>query len=91
MADYAVEVSATAERQLRKLAKTDQRQIIRAMRQLAIDPRPRGARKLRGYDDIFRIRRGRYRIIYSIENERLVIIILKVGHRKDVYRGGVFP
>jgi mRNA interferase RelE/StbE len=41
---------------------------------------------LRGYDDVFRIRTGVFRIIYSIENDRLLIIILKVGHRKDVYR-----
>ena len=53
---------------------------------LAIEPRPRGARKLAGYDDVFRVRTGRYRVIYSVEEDRLVVLVLKIGHRKDVYR-----
>jgi mRNA interferase RelE/StbE len=53
---------------------------------LADDPHPPGSRKLAGYDDVFRTRVGRYRIIYSVEGRRLIVIILKLGHRKDVYR-----
>jgi len=53
---------------------------------LAIDPRPRGARKLSGHDDVFRVRTGRYRLLYSIEDKRLIVLVLKIGHRKDVYR-----
>lgn len=49
-------------------------------------PFPRGARKLTGYEDVYRIRVGRYRILYSVDGHRLVIIILKIGHRKDIYR-----
>lgn len=86
MGDYHIEVSATAERQLRKLAVRDQCLVVEAIRALARDPRPRGSRKLRCYDDVYRVRTGVFRIIYSIENDRLLIIILKVGHRKDVYR-----
>jgi mRNA interferase RelE/StbE len=86
MASYRVEVSATAERQLRKLSRPDQVRLIRSMQALSSDPRPPGCRKLSGYDDVFRIRVGRYRILYSIEDRRLVIIVLKVGDRKDVYR-----
>jgi mRNA interferase RelE/StbE len=86
MTSYRVEVSATAERQLRKLSRADQVRLIRAMQALSIDPRPPGCRKLSGYDDIFRVRVGRYRILYSIEDRRLVIIVLKVGDRKDIYR-----
>ena len=86
MKSYRVDVSATAERQLRKLSRADQVRLIRAMQALASDPRPPGCRKLSGYDDVFRIRVGRYRILYSIEDRRLVIIVLKVGDRKDVYR-----
>ena len=56
------------------------------MRKLATDPRPRGCRKLTGYDDIFRIRVGRYRIIYSVEDSKLIILILKIGHRQDIYQ-----
>jgi mRNA interferase RelE/StbE len=86
MPSYRVEVSATAERQLRKLSRPDQVRLIRSMQALSNDPRPPGCRKLSGYEDVFRIRVGRYRILYSIEDRRLVIIVLKVGDRKDVYR-----
>lgn len=86
MTSYSVEVSATAENQIRKLDRPDQVRVLRAVRALAKEPRPAGTRKLRGYGDVFRLRVGSYRIIYSIEGARLLIIILKVGHRRDVYR-----
>lgn len=86
MASYRIEVSATAERQLRRLAKKPRIRIIEAIRALARDPRPRGCRRLRGFEDVFRIRVGRYRVLYSIEKREIVIVILKVGHRRDVYR-----
>jgi len=86
MTRYSVEVSATAERQLRKLSGTDQVRLLRTMRGLASDPRPPGCRKLSGYDDVFRVRVGRYRVVYAVEDRRLVVLVLKVGDRKDVYR-----
>lgn len=49
-------------------------------------PHPPGSRKLSGYSDVFRIRVGVYRILYSVEGLRLIVIILKIGHRKDVHR-----
>ena len=89
MPDYSVEVSATAERQLRKLQAQDQLRIVRALRKLAIEPRARGTRRLRGYDDVYRLRVSQFRIIYSIEDRKLIVIMLKIGHRRDVYRGDV--
>lgn len=86
MASYEIEVSATAKKALRKLDREHQVRVLQAIQQLANDPRPRGCRKLRGYDDVFRIRTGRFRIIYSIESRRLLVIVLKIGQRKDVYR-----
>ena len=86
MASYRIEVSATAERQIRKLPRADQLRVVRAVQALSTDPRPPGCRKLSGYEDVFRVRIGRYRVLYSIEGRRLVIIILKVGDRKDIYR-----
>ena len=85
MASYRLEVSATAERQIRKLNRADQIRILQAIRRLAANPWPRGCRKLRGFEDIYRIRVGTYRVIYSVENKRLLILILKVGHRRDIY------
>jgi len=86
MGKYRIEVSATAERQIRKLPHADQLRVLRVIQSLATDPRPEGCRKLSGVDDVFRVRIGRYRVLYAIEDRRLVIIVLKVGDRKDIYR-----
>jgi len=86
MRSYEVEISRTAERQLRQLPAQDQLRVARAMVALGREPSPRGVRKLTGYDDVYRLRVGRYRVLYSFEERRLVIVILKIGHRKDVYR-----
>jgi mRNA interferase RelE/StbE len=86
MAKYSVEISSTAERQIRRLPRSDQIRVVRAISSLATDPRPSGCRKLTGHDDVFRIRVGRYRVLYSISGRCLTIIVLKVGDRRDVYR-----
>ena len=86
MASYRIEVSATAEKQIRKLSRGDQVPVLRTIKQLENEPYPRGCRKLRGYEDVFRVRVGTYRIIYSVESRHLLIIILKVAHKKDIYR-----
>lgn len=86
MGSFEIEISRTAEKQLKKLPEQDQLRVVRAVLTLAEEPHPTGSRKLSGYDDVFRIRVGRYRVLYSVFESRLVIIILKVGHRKDVYR-----
>ncbi len=86
MARYEIEISRTAERQLRKLPPQDQQRVARKMSSLAHDPYPPGARKLAGYEDVLRVRVGLWRILYSVGAATLIIIILKVGHRGDVYR-----
>lgn len=86
MASYEIEVSRTAEKQIRRLSKQDQVRVLRAVLDLATAPRPRGCRKLRGYREVYRIRVGTCRVLYSIEKKRVLIIILKVGQRKDAYR-----
>jgi mRNA interferase RelE/StbE len=86
MAKYRIEVSATAERQLKKIRREDKIRILRSISLLAGEPRPAGCRKLSGYNDIFRIRVGNYRVIYEIDGKRIVVVILKIGHRGEVYR-----
>ena len=71
---------------MRRLPRPDQERVARRMLALADDPFPPGARKLTGYEDVYRARVGRYRVLYSVSRRRLVIIILKIGHRKDIYR-----
>jgi mRNA interferase RelE/StbE len=82
---YAVEILPSAARALAKLDRAMQRRIARRIDRLALDPRA-DAVKLRGTDDIWRARVGDYRLLYAIEDERLVVLIIKVGHRRDVYR-----
>ncbi len=86
MGSYRIEVSATAEKQILKLRSNDQLRVLCAINRLADEPHPPGCRKLRRHEDTFRIRVGPYRVLYSVESGRLLVIILKVGHRKDVYR-----
>lgn len=86
MVRYSIEISRTAEKRLKKLRRDDQRRVVTAILALGDDPHPRGSRKLAGYDDVFRIRVGSYRVLYSVSGRKLIIIVLKIGHRKDVYR-----
>jgi len=86
MARYRIEISQSAERQLKKLRGDDLHRVVIAMLALADDPHPQGSRKLTGYEDVFRVRAGRFRILYSVSGKKLIIIILKIGRRKDVYR-----
>jgi mRNA interferase RelE/StbE len=86
MARYEIEITRSAEKQLRRLEREDQERVVRAILGLADDPLPRGSRKLSGYEDVYRIRVGRFRVIYSVSGRTLIIIILKIGHRKDIYR-----
>jgi len=86
MPRFEIEITRTAEKQLKALAPGDQERLVAAMLRLADNPRPRGCRKLSGYDDAFRIRVGKFRVIYSLSDAKLIILILKIGHRRDVYR-----
>ena len=64
-----------------------QRRIIAKLDALVEDARPIGAVKLKGEEDVWRLRIGDYRIVYSIADEKLTILVLRIGHRKDIYRG----
>ena len=83
---YRVEVTPAAARQLRKLDRSAALRIQGVIELLAVDPRPPAARQLRGRPG-YRVRVGDYRIIYLIEDEVLVVVVLRLGHRRDVYEG----
>ena len=68
--------------------KKDRQRIVRRIEGLADNPRPPGCQKLSGQDR-YRVRQGEYRIVYSVEDEELIVYVVKVGHRKDVYRGAL--
>lgn len=84
---YAVQLAPAAVRQLRKLPPDGRRRIQAAIELLADSPRPPGAKKLVGSANDWRVRTGDYRIIYEIQDGRLVILVVAVGHRRDNYKG----
>lgn len=83
---YQVEITLAAKRQIKKLIAPVQLAIVKRLEQLAEDPRPPGVLKMQGVESLYRIRVGDYRIIYEIQDRTLLIAVVKVGHRGDVYR-----
>jgi mRNA interferase RelE/StbE len=83
---YRVEFSRPADRQFRALPAEVQRRIALKVNALADAPRPRGAEKLEGVEALYRLRVGDYRIVYQIREQVLLILVVRVGHRRDVYR-----
>ena len=82
---YSVEFLPSAARALAKLDRAVQRRVGRRIDRLATDPRA-DAVKLQGADDVWRVRVGDDRVLYAIEDERLGVPVIKIGHRRDVYR-----
>ncbi len=86
MAEYRIEFSRRADRQLRSLRRPLQTRVAAAIETLASNPRGAGAKPLAGLQDLWRIRVGAYRIVYAIEDDVLVVLVVKIGHRREVYR-----
>ncbi len=85
MAVYKVYFKESVDKDFRTIPKKDLRKILLRIKSLAAEPRPPGCEKLTGQNR-YRVRQGHYRILYSIQDKDLTIWIVKVSHRKDVYR-----
>ena len=85
MASYRLLIKPSAVKEIEALPKTDRRRVVAKIESLAGNPRPPGCEKLSGHDQ-YRVRQGSYRILYSIEDRNLVVIVVRVGHRREVYR-----
>lgn len=83
---YRIEVAPAVVRQMRRLDPPARRRIQAAIELLADHPRPRGARKLVGGDGEWRVRTGDYRIVYGIHDDVLLVLVVAVGHRRDIYQ-----
>lgn len=83
---YSVLLAPSAERQLKALAEATQKRIVKRLKTLQQSPRPQGVKKLSGEDALYRIREGTYRIIYTIQDKELIVLVVKIGDRKEVYR-----
>ncbi|MEW6183538.1 MAG: type II toxin-antitoxin system RelE/ParE family toxin [Bacillota bacterium] len=85
MAAYSVFFKESVQKDLDGIPKKDLRKILTRIKSLAADPRPPGCEKLTGQDR-YRLRQGRYRLVYSVQDEKRSVTVVKVGHRKDIYR-----
>ena len=83
---YRIDLAPAAVRQLRKLDLPARRRVQAAIELLAEQPRPPGAIKLAGGEDEWRVRTGDYRVVYEIRDEVLVVLVVAVGHRREIYR-----
>ena len=88
MGRYRIEVKSSAAKEIEVLPGRDIKAVLRKISSLADNPRPHDCQKLSGREQ-YRIRCGDYRILYYIEDDALIVCIVKAGHRKDVYRRGV--
>ncbi|HDQ39650.1 MAG TPA: type II toxin-antitoxin system RelE/ParE family toxin [Desulfonatronum sp.] len=82
---YRIEILRIAQKQLAKIERLHQQRIIDAIRSLALEPRPRGCKKLSGRP-AWRIRVGPYRVIYEIHEVQLLVLVITIGDRKEAYR-----
>ncbi len=87
MAGYSLEIRRSAVRELDKVEpRTLRRRLVARIQALAAEPRPAGVQKLAGSDAAYRIRQGEYRVVYEILETERRIVVVKIGHRREVYR-----
>ena len=85
MEKYSITIKKSAAKELEAIPKKDLQRIIKRIQALAENPRPQGSKKLSG-KELYRIRQGGYRIVYTIEDKESLIDIFKIGHRREIYR-----
>ena len=85
MALYKIYFKASVEKDFKKIPKKDTKKILQLIDSLTIEPRPNNCEKLSDQEK-YRVRQGRYRIIYSIQDDKLTVWVVKIGHRRDIYR-----
>lgn len=85
MANYSVRLKRSAAKELEAVPLKDRRRIVARIEQLRLDPRPTGSEKLSG-EEKYRVRQGNYRILYEIVDRELIITVVRISHRRDVYR-----
>ena len=85
-ASFLIRFTIPARKELKRLTEPQQTLIAKKIRNLASEPLPDSVVKLKGVASLYRIRSGDYRIVYQIHNEELIVLIIKIGHRRDVYK-----
>ena len=85
MANYDLRIKPSAVKELEDLQAKDRRRLVSKIQNLAEEPRPRGCEKLSGKDR-YRLRQGDFRILFEVDDDAQAVIVVKIGHRRDVYR-----
>lgn len=85
MASYSIRIKRSAAKELAAIPPKDLRRLVARIRSLGEDPRPNGSEKLSGADR-YRIRQGDYRVVYAVDDAARLVEVVKIGHRRDVYR-----
>ena len=85
MASYRVFIKSSAAKELEGVPLRDRRRLVARIRRLGADPRPRGCEKLTGAER-YRVRQGAWRVLYTIEDDVVRVVVVKIGHRREVYR-----
>ena len=85
MANYRLQIKPSAVKELEATQLKDRKRLVARIRRLAKEPRPDGCEKLSGQDK-YRVRQGHYRVLYSVDDSEPSVTIVKIGHRRDVYR-----
>lgn len=85
MASYSLRIKPSAAKELETVPRKDRRRIVQKIGGLASEPRPAGAEKLSGHDK-YRLRQGDYRVLYSVDDQDRIVVVVKIGHRREVYR-----
>ncbi len=86
MASYRVELARSAEKDLRKIDPARLSGIFQALESLSTNPRPTGVKKLAGAEHTYRVRIGSYRIVYDLEDDKLIVFVIRIAHRKEAYK-----
>jgi mRNA interferase RelE/StbE len=87
VADYSLSIKPSAAKELQEISdNVTLTRLIEKIKTLATQPRPSGSEKLAGRQNLYRVRQGSYRVMYSVDDQSRVVDVVKVGHRRDVYR-----
>jgi mRNA interferase RelE/StbE len=85
VASYRLQIKPSAAKEIEALPKKDRPRVVARIQELATNPRPPGCEKLSGHE-LYRVRQGNYRILYTVHDAALLVVVIKIGHRREVYR-----
>jgi mRNA interferase RelE/StbE len=86
VANYSLKIKPSAAKEFETLPKKDRQRTAAKIQALGTNPRPPGCEKLSGQDNLYRVRQGDYRILYTVDDRALLVVVYKIGHRREVYR-----